>query len=118
MRALALYLLLVFASCKASTSKEKLPGSWTTDQDESNYPKNGVSDKMTFFANDSFKVEIFWNDRLQESFVGRYTLDDKQELITTKVGSVVTESEILELTKDRLSIKQKNTKTISNYRRL
>jgi hypothetical protein len=118
MRVLVLYLLLVFVSCKSSTSKENLLGSWTTDQDESKYPKNGISDKMTFLANDSFRVEMFWNDKLHESFVGGYTLDEKQKLITTKVGSVVTQSEILELTKDRLSIKQQNTKTISNYRRL
>jgi hypothetical protein len=118
MRVLALYLLLVFASCKSSTSKEILLGTWTTDQDESKYPKNEVSDKMTFFADDSFKVEMFWNNKLHESFAGGYTLDEKQKLITTKVGSVVTQSEILELTKDRLSIKQENTKTISNYRRL
>ena len=118
MRVLVLFLLLVFVSCKSSTSKEKLLGTWTTDQDESKYPKNGVSDKITFLANDSFKVEMFWNDKLQESFAGEYTLDEKQKLIITKVGSVVTQSEILELTKDRLSINQENTKTISNYRRL
>lgn len=118
MRVLALYLLLVFVSCKSSTRKEKLLGTWTTDQDESKYPKNGISDKMTFFANDSFKVEMVWNGKFHESFVGEYTLDEKQKLITTKVGSVVTHSEIIELTKDRLSIKQENTRTISNYRRL
>jgi hypothetical protein len=118
MRFLIIYLLLVFVSCKSSTSKEELLGTWTTDQDVSKYPQNGVSDKMTFLANDSFKVEMFWNDKLHESFVGGYTLDEKQKLITTKVGSVVTQSEIIQLTKDKLSIKQENTKTISNYKRL
>lgn len=114
----ALFLLIVFASCKSSISKEKLLGTWTIDQDASKYPKNGVIDKMTFLANDSFKVEIFRNDKLKESFAGEYTVDEGRKVITTKVGSVETQSEILEITKDRLSLKQENTKTISNYRRL
>lgn len=118
MRVLALWLFSVFVSCKSSSIKEELLGTWTTDQDESKYPKNGVLDKLTFLANDSFKVEMFLNNKLHDSFAGRYTLDEKRKLITTKVGSVVTHSEIIELTDNRLSTKQANTKTISNYRRL
>jgi hypothetical protein len=118
MRILVLYLLFVFVSCKSNTEKEKLLGSWTTEQDESKYPKNGISDRLTFFANDSFKVEMYLSQKMSESFSGKYTFDEKSKLLTIVVGPVKTQSEIIELTTNRLLIKQENTKTISNYKRL
>lgn len=117
MRVLVLFFLFVFVSCKSNTEKEKLLGSWITEQDESKHPKRGISDRLTFFTNDSFKVEMYLNEKMSESFSGKYTLDKKSKLLITVVGSVRTQSEIIELTKDRLSIKQENTKTISNYKR-
>jgi hypothetical protein len=118
MRILVLYLLFVFISCKSSTEKEKLLGSWTTEQDESKYRKKGISDRLTFFENDSFKVEMYLDRRMSESFSGKYTLDEKSKRLMTVVGPIKTQSEIIELTNDRLSIKQENTRTISNYKRL
>lgn len=93
-------------------------GSWTTEQDESKHSKNGISDRLTFFANDSFKVEMYLNRKMSESFSGKYTVDEKSKLLVTVVGLAKTQSEIIELTDNKLSIKQENTKTISNYKRL
>ena len=118
MRVLAVCLLIVFASCKSTTTSERLLGTWITEQDGSKHPKSSLSDKLTFDANGSFKVEMFLNDKLHEAFSGIYSLDENQKIITTKVGSVVTRSQIIELTGGRLSIKQENTKEISHYRRL
>jgi hypothetical protein len=118
MRILALYILFVIASCQTTISKEKLLGSWTTEQDESKYPKNGVLDKLTFFENDSFKFEMYLNGKLHESFSGKYIFDEKRKLITTKVDTMEFTSEIIELTNSRLSTKNEKMKTISNYKRL
>lgn len=118
MRVLALYLLLVLASCKSSASKEKLLGSWTTDQDESKYPKNGLLDKLTFYKNDSFKIEMYMDGKLHESFSGKYKLDEEQKLLFTKVDTMEFQSEIIELTNHRLSTKNTKMKIVSNYKRL
>ncbi len=110
--------LIVFASCKSTVTKEKLLGSWTTEQEDTKYLKNGVFDKMTFFENDSFKVEMYLNEKLHESFSGKYTLDEQEKLITSTIGSIESQAEIIELTSDRLTIKQDRINTISKFRRL
>lgn len=118
MRIFVLYLLLVFTSCKSGINKEKLLGSWAMEQDESKYPKNGVSDRLTFLANDSFKVEFYLNGKLQESFSGKYRLDEERKIIFMKIDTMEFQSEIIELTNNRLSTKNEEMRSISNYKRL
>ena len=118
MRNAALFFLIIFASCDTSIRKENLLGTWTTVLDESKYAKDSISDRVTFFQNDSFRVQMFVHGALQDSFFGKYFLDEKRKFISTKIDTVEFEFDIIELSDSRLSTKCKKMKTISHYRKL
>ncbi|MEJ8844477.1 hypothetical protein WG954_18940 [Lacibacter sp. H375] len=118
MRFLIILLLSFFVSCKFKIDTNDVLGSWTIEQDELKYPKTGFSDKATFFPNDSLRVEMFRDGKLDQFFVGTYKMDNERNTITTKLDTLEVEFEIVTLSEKKLVLKDRKRKTITNYKRL
>ncbi len=118
MRSLLFLFLCGFISCKTKIEKNALLGSWMVLQDESKYPKADIIDKLTFYTNDSLKIELIINGKLNQLFSGTYKIDKKKNVIVTKVNSVEVTFEVVALTGKRLILKDYNRNTITNYVRL
>ena len=118
MRSLLLLLLCGFISCKTKIEKNALLGSWTVIQDESKYSKSGIIDKLTFYPNDSLKIELIIEGKLTQFFSGTYKIDKKRNIIITRDNSAEVEFEVVALTGKRLILKDYNSKKITNYKRL
>lgn len=111
-------LLIALTSCTYGFRKEDLYGSWTEMYDENKYPKNLIRDKMTFYRNDSFKVELFYKDQINNSFTGKYHFDEFNKQITAIVDGPSYTSRIIELTKTHLTIQNDSARMRSFYVRL
>jgi hypothetical protein len=89
-----------------------------TTVEDSKYPKNGIMNKTTFYENDSFVVEMYWNDKLQEHYSGKYKLDEGKKLLITKIDTSEFHSEVVELTNKSLVTKLVGTNTVNKFKRL
>ncbi len=117
MRTLLLLFFCGLISCETSIEKNTLLGSWTGVQDDSKYPIGGF-DKLTFYPNDSIRIELYIDDKLNQSFSGTYRIDKKRSTVITKVNSVEVQLEIIALSGKRLIVKDNNIGKITNYKRV
>jgi hypothetical protein len=118
MRTLVIFLatfLLCF--CKSKPNHKTLHGVWV-GKSETQSLGTRVTDKLSFFKQDSFLLQIYANDKLRASSKVSYTLNEKAKLLTVKFGTVENKSTILEMTDSTLVSKPENASTVTVLKRV
>lgn len=121
MRLLLAFILFGLFSCKAKETRETnadILGTWTIDQDESKYSKTGFVDRLTFYPDDSMKLEIYLDGKLSETVTGTYKHDKERNILFSTFDTTKVQAEIVVLTKEKLTLKDHERKVITYYKRL
>jgi hypothetical protein len=115
MKKIICVLLVALVSCSSGNSKNDIIGSWTLELDKSKPVNAGMSNVMSFYANDSLKIETFNQGKLFRSFAGIYKLDESNKEIITEANNIKTTLKIISLTENRLTLKNENLKMTTNF---
>ena len=111
-------LFLIIVSCNSQVDDLTILGTWTMDQDTVKYPKGGAMDKITFLENDSLRVDLSWDGKLIEQYIGKYSWNKKEKQLTTEINSEKRQFDIILHTANQISLKDEKNKIIENYKRL
>lgn len=112
-----LFFVLIYSmnSCAEKQNSNFLIGSWKL-RDVVNNTGQNVSDKMTFFENDSISIEILQDGKVIEQYSGKFQLDTvRNELTAIYRDSIATTFQIELLSESELELYNPNTKRVDRY---
>ncbi len=123
MKRLLCFLILFLVFIVSCTSKNETleilqSAPWTSNQVKAN--QNGkFQDKLTFFKNDSFKVEMYYKGRsFGQSYSGKYFFKKDENKLTIEVNSVQSNFNIIAISEDSFSLKETRTNTVTSFKKL
>jgi hypothetical protein len=116
MRTLIFFVAFSFIlACEEKTDANNILGSWRL-RDVVNKSEYDMSDKMTFFPNDSVSVEIFQDGEIVNQISGTYQIDPiNEQLISLFKNEVATKFDIVRLTSSELELSNPETKRVDRY---
>jgi hypothetical protein len=115
-----LFLLLFIIACNKN-QKNSIVGSWSTVEDgleDGKFENDSLSDSLVFDNNGILRIYYLENGQPIDSIFGKYSFNyNKQQLITKFKGQRFL-SELVEMTDDRLIMRQEGKKSLVKFHRL
>ena len=105
-------ILLLISNCKSEIDADFLFGSWKLRHVKDNTGLK-ITDKMTFFEDDSISIEIYSNGKLESKYSGKFKVANN--ILTTKYIGKSVNFEILKLTAVELELQNIESKERNRF---
>lgn len=115
----AFSLLMIFTlSCNSKSPEQLIIGTWTLNN-VINTTDTSVTDKITFYKNDSLLIEIIVNNKIENRYAGTYNISGDNKYITSLIEKFPPQKfEIITLSDKRLELRLIGKKHIDQYKRM